>query len=100
MRIQLKKSKRKNKKYKIIFYDEENNDIETVHFGASGMEDFTTHKDKERKQRFLNRFKNLINKNKNNPLSPMTLSHLILWNKPDLNESLKDYAKRFNFIIL
>ena len=42
-------------------------DKKTVHFGAAGMSDYTKHKDKERKERYLARHKN--NEQWNNPLT-------------------------------
>lgn len=98
--INISKSIREGKKYEAIFYDKDKKKIKTVHFGSLGMSDYTKHKDKERKNRFLLRFNKTIQENKNNPLSPMTLSHLILWNKPTYEESLRDYLKKFNLILL
>lgn len=98
MLIKLEKSPRKNKKYRIYFVTDDG--YKTTDFGAGGMEDFTIHKNKERKERFLNRFNKLIKKYADNPFSPMTLSHLILWNKPNLKASLKDYAEKFNLNII
>ena len=48
----LSRSKRKNKKYSITTPDEK-----IIHFGARGYEDFTTHKDPERKERYIARHK-------------------------------------------
>lgn len=95
--VQLQSSPLKTKKYRITWFDENKNKIKHADFGAKGMSDFTIHKDQERKQRFLNRFHKLIQKYKNDPYSPMTLSTMILWNKPTLKASLTDYKKRFNF---
>lgn len=94
---ELKPSNRKNKKYVMIFTTEDGTVLKKVHFGAKNMSDFTEHKDLDRKERFLKRFNKLIEKYKYNSLSPMTLSHLILWNKPTLKASYIDYKKRFNF---
>lgn len=51
----------------------------TVHFGHMGMEDFTQHRDPERRRRFHMRFAKLIEKNRDNPLSPMYYSANLLW---------------------
>ena len=97
MRVFFKPSNRKDKKLMAIFTDDDKTEIiNIVHFGAKNMSDFTQHGDEQRKQNFLNRFNKLIKKNKNNKMSPMTLSHLILWNKESLEDSIEDYKKRFN----
>ena len=70
--------------------------VKTTHFGAAGMSDYTKHKDKARKQRYLNRHK--ANENWSDYKSAGSLSRYILWNKPTLTESKADYKKRFNLI--
>ena len=66
----------------------------TTHFGAYGYEDFTTHKDEERKKLYLARHEK--NENWNNPTTAGALSRWILWNKKTLKASIEDYRKRFN----
>jgi len=92
--IQLNKSTNQNKKYMAIFYNEERKKIKTIHFGASGMSDFTIHKDEERKIRYIARHS--ANENFNNYMSAGSLSRWILWNKPSLSASYNDYIKKFN----
>lgn len=92
--IQLNKSTNQNKKYMAIFYNEERKKIKTIHFGASGMSDFITHKDEERKNRYIARHS--VNENFNNYMSAGSLSRWILWNKPSLSASYNDYIKKFN----
>lgn len=65
-----------------------------VHFGAKGYEDFTTHKDEDRKDNYLARHK--ANEDWNDPMTAGALSRWILWNKPTLQASIADYKKRFN----
>ena len=48
--IVISKSNNKNKKF-----DARIDGKKTISFGATGYEDFTTHKDPKRKQRYLNR---------------------------------------------
>ncbi len=93
--VKLFESPNKNKKYRAIFY-KDGKKFKHTDFGAEKMSDYTINKDKERKEKFLSRFNKLIEKNKENPYSPITLSHLLLWNKPSLKQSLKDYKKIFN----
>ena len=58
------------------------------------MSDFTKHRDPARKERYLKRHK--ANENWNNPLTAGALSRWILWNKPTLSASIKDFEDRFN----
>lgn len=99
--VELYKSPNKNKKYRVVFY-KDGEEFKHTDFGAEGgtLQDFTEHKDKERKERFLSRFNKLIEKNKDNPYSPMTLSHLVLWNKPTLKSSWNFYKKKFGFKLI
>ena len=89
----IEKATAKNKKWKAIFYDDQGKKIKTVQFGSGGMSDFTIHKDKERKQRYLDRHKK--RENWNDPMTAGALSRWILWNKPTLDGSIKDFKKRF-----
>jgi len=82
------------KKKTATFYNKQGKIIKTQHFGSFGMSDFTIHKDEERKERYLNRHRK--RENWDNPLSAGALSRWILWNKPSLRESIKDFKNRFN----
>ena len=57
------------------------------------MSDYTIHKDKKRKERYMKRHK--VNENWNDPTTAGSLSRYILWNKPTLKASIEDYRKRF-----
>ena len=93
MKVEIKPSTQKDKKLMAIFYDDDGKKKKTTHFGAKGMSDFTIHKDKERKQRYLDRHKK--RENWNDYMSAGALSRWILWNKPTLKASIADYKKRF-----
>ena len=99
--ILLDKSKRKNKKFvmnfivirngkQIVFYK--------THFGDNRYEDYSIHKDDKRKERYLKR--HTRNEKWDDFVSAGSLSRFILWNKKTIKDSLKDYAKRFDLIIL
>ncbi len=49
MEARLSQSDAKNKKYKVVI-SKEGKKIKTVHFGDNRYEDFTSHKDEERKK--------------------------------------------------
>lgn len=88
----LKKSSKPDKKWMV------KNDNKTIHFGASGMSDFTKHKDEERKNRYIARHK--VNQDWNNPKTAGFWAKNILWNKPTLEQSIKDTERRFNIKII
>lgn len=90
--VSIKESPKADKKYVATFSDGEK--VKHTHFGAAGMEDYTIHKDDERRERYRNRHrKDLMT---NDPTRAGFLSWYILWNKKSLRESIADYKKRFN----
>lgn len=93
-KVVIKKSTNSAKKYMAIFY-QDGKKIKTTHFGAAGMSDYTKHKNKSRKKRYMNRHRS--RENWNNHMSAGALSRWILWNKPTLKASIDDYKKKFNF---
>jgi hypothetical protein len=90
--IKIVKSDKAGKKMMAVF-EQDSGRTKTVHFGASGMDDFTKTKDEEQKKRYLDRHRK--NENWNDPQSPGALSRWILWNKPTKSASIKDYRRRF-----
>jgi len=93
MYVEIKKSKNKGKKLTAVFYDDNKKKLKTIHFGSAGMSDYTIHKDKERKKRYLDRHKK--RENWTIPMTAGSLSRWILWDKPDLKKSINAYMKRF-----
>ena len=104
----LKNSTRKNEKYMIVSSKFLNKKyfkgLQKIHFGAKDFEDYTTHKDIKRKERYLKRHNAIKLKDGtkavDNILSPAWLSRWILWNKPTIQQSLKDIEKRFGIRII
>lgn len=68
--------------------------IKIVHFGDSRFDNYTIHKDDDRKRLYL--LRHFHNENWNNPITKGSLSRFILWNKPTLEESINDFKKRFS----
>ncbi len=68
----------------------------TIPFGAKNYSDYTIHKDKERKERYLARHRK--NEQWDNPLTASFYATNLLWNKPTLIESIKDTNNRFKNI--
>ena len=94
----LYKSDRPDKKYVIEFVNPKTNRPKKVYFGASGYEDYTIHKDQERKERYIQRHKN--NEKWNDPTTAGFYARWLLWNKPTLNASIKNTNEKFGIHII
>jgi hypothetical protein len=85
-------SKNKNKKYTAIF--EIDDKIKKVNFGASGYQDYTLTKNKDKRRLYRARHKH---DNINNPLTPGALSFYILWgDSTNINKNIQNYKKKFD----
>jgi hypothetical protein len=98
--IKLVKSNRTGKKWMVII-----DDTKKVHFGATGYSDYTKHKDAERKQRYVQRHGSSNASATTSRKEKWTKdgidtagfwSRWLLWNKPTLEESIRDIEKRFS----
>ena len=92
--IKIRRSAKPEKKYDATF-ETDTGRTKTVSLGAAGYTDYIKSGDEERKERYLDRHR--ANENWNDPDSPGALSRWILWNKPTLVDSIKDYKRRFGF---
>lgn len=90
----IKPSNRPGKKYMASF-KKGTGRVKTTHFGASGMSDYTKHRDPARQKRYLRRHS--ARENWKDPTTAGALSRWILWNKPSLKGSITDYKRRFGF---
>lgn len=90
--VDIKESTRRGKKWMATFYDVSEHPIKTVHFGASGYEDYTMHHDDSRKQSYISRHSN---EDWDDPMSAGALSRWILWEYPDLNTAIQRYKEMF-----
>lgn len=73
--VEIKPSTRKYKKYMIL-----KPDGKWSHFGDNRYEDYTQHRNDERKKNYLARAENIKGNWKNDKYSPNNLSIHILWN--------------------
>ena len=97
MKLRLKtirRSHKKEKKWDAVFI-KPNGSEKVVPFGQKGYSDYTKHKDKTRKQRYIKRHSGM-GENWRKPDTPGALSYWILWNKPSFNASVADFKKRFD----
>ena len=89
MEVQIKRSKRKDKKFDAIIDGKK-----TVSFGAAGMSDYTKHKDTDRKERYIARHKK--NEDWNNPKTAGFYAKHVLWNKSTVQASAADINKKYH----
>ena len=95
VKMVIEKGTGKNKKLKAIFYDDQGKKIKTTQFGDSRYEDYTQHKDKERRSKYRLRHKKDLDKG--NYMSAGFLSYYILWGESAaLKTNIKQYKKKFN----
>lgn len=92
--LDIVKSTKEGKKWTAHFENTETGRTRTTHFGASGMQDYTQHKDPERAERYRQRHaKDLRTRD---PTRAGYLSMYILWASPNLQKNIRDYKERFN----
>lgn len=64
-----------------------------IQFGAKGYSNYTLHRNKTRRQKYIDRHE--ARENFNDPMTPGALSRWILWNKPTITGSVRNFKKRF-----
>ena len=94
IKVVIKKSSKPEKKLQAVFSYPETTRTKTIHFGASGMQDYTITKNKEQRARYIKRHRGRENWAK--PDTAGSLARWILWNKETKAASIRDYKKRFN----
>ena len=93
MEVAITPSKKKDKKYDANIKTKDSN--KHISFGAKGYEDFTTHQDPKRKDRYISRHKKREDWTKSGADTAGFYSKHLNWNKPTFNESFKDLKRRF-----
>lgn len=94
----LEPSDKKTKKWMVSYINPKSGRVKTIQFGAKGMSDFTIHKDKKRKERYIKRHSGM-GEDWNDPSTAGFWSRWILWNKPTLKGSIKNTEKQFDIKI-
>ena len=89
MEVKIQKSTRLHKKYMAVM------EGKTVHFGAKGYEDFTTHHDPKRKTAYLTRHKNNEDWTLSGAKTAGFWARWLLWNETSLTASVRDVNSRF-----
>jgi hypothetical protein len=91
--VTITRSHRDNKAYKAVFLEPDGR-RKTVHFG-SNYENYTQHKDKARRERYLAR--HAPRENWDDPRTAGALSRWLLWHCTSLKAAITAYRKRFGF---
>lgn len=92
--VDIKPSTRSGKKWVAHFHDPESGRDRHTHFGATGYEDYTQHKDLERAKAYRRRhMKDLAT---HDPTRAGFLSFFVLWAGPDFHANINSYKKRFH----
>lgn len=90
--IRVVKSTRPGKKLDAVF-ESDTGRTKRVSFGQAGSPDYTLTGDEERKRLYLLRHK--AREDWTKPDTPGALARWILWNKPTIEESVRDFRARF-----
>lgn len=82
------------KKWTAVFMIENKDKVKfkCVSFGQKGASDYTIHKDRERRNRYIDR--HMKDTKTNDPTRAGFLSLYVLWNKPSFEASVRDYKTR------
>ena len=91
--VDIKKSPKKQKKLRAVFKNKDGKIIKQTDFGAAGMNDFTLTKDKDARSRYRKRHRKDLDTKDFKRAG--YLSFYVLWNIDNLEDSIKDYKKRF-----
>jgi len=92
MKVVIKPSTSKGKKYTAIFYDGDKK-VKTTHFGASGYTDRTRGATDEQQKAYKARHSG---DNLSDKFSAGALSMFVLWSSKSLARGIANYKSRFN----
>jgi len=96
MKVNIKKSDKKEKKLMAVFTDDDNKK-KTIHFGSAGMDDYTLTGDKLARERYRARTKKVYDKAE--PMSASRLSGDILWgDSTSLATNITKYKKKYGYM--
>ena len=84
-----------NSEKKLVATFEKDGRTKTTHFGAKGYQDYTQHKDPERRRLYIERHKS--SENWSDPTSAGALSRYVLWGEStSLARNIAAFKKRFS----
>lgn len=91
MRVEIKPSTNKAKKYMATFYDGDKK-VKTRHFGAKGYTDYTRGATDEQQKAYKSRH---AGDNLSDKFSAGALSMSVLWSSKSLSQGIKNYKSKF-----
>ena len=95
MRVDVKKSDKKDKKYMAVFMGDDKK--KTIHFGLKGSTTYLDTGDKKLRDAYRARHRAVYNKAK--PMSASRLSYEIIWgNSTSLSKNISDYKKKYGYM--
>ena len=94
-KLQILKSDNPKKKWKAVFTKPDGK-TKTIHFGASGYQDYTQHHNKDRRTLYRQRHEKDL---KGDPMRAGYLSYYILWgDSTSLHTNIRAFKNKFKFI--
>jgi hypothetical protein len=92
MEVTISRSTRPGKKYQATANSRNGR---TVHFGAEGYSDYTKHRDKERRERYIKRHKKNEDWSRSNLMSAGFLARHVLWEEPTVRGAVEKLNKKY-----
>ena len=95
IKLQITTSDKSEKKYKAVFTKPDGK-TKTIHFGASGYQDYLQSHDKNQRERYRKRHEKDL---KGDPLRAGYLSYYILWgNSTNIQTNIRSFKNKFSFV--
>ena len=98
MKLEIKNSKVKDKRFVAIFTDENGREVKRTNFGLKNPKigTYIDHSDKTLRKNYIARHEVREKKFYKNPQRASTLSRFVLWGESDnLKDSINQYKKKF-----
>jgi len=92
-------SDKPSKKYMVKYYNNKTDNINTIHFGLRNSEQYPVHKNIELRDRYLGRHQKREDWSRNGMTTAGFWSRYLLWNLPNLDDSIKDIENKFKIKI-
>lgn len=93
--VQLHPSSNSLKKWMVTFPNNH-----ATHFGAQGYQDYTQHRNPDRKERYITRHRANENWTRSGIETAGFWSRWLLWEKPSLEDAIKNIEKKFDLKIM
>ena len=90
MKVTIEKSKNPKKKYTA------KTDNRTIHFGAKGYQDFTTHGDENRRENYIKRHG--AQQDWRNIMTPGFMSRYVLWEEKSVKKAVEKLNKKYKHV--